>query len=86
MAARTLPIRRWLIASLGGLYNDLIGRRTHLGAAAVMIGRPYVYGLAVAGAAGVERAAQILKTELMMAMALVGVRSIEEIDHQAIWE
>ena len=57
-----------------------------LGAAAVMIGRPYVYGLAVAGAAGVERAVQILKTELMMAMALVGVRSIEEIDHQAIWE
>ena len=52
----------------------------------MMIGRPYVYALAVAGAAGVERAVQILKTELMMAMALVGVRSIEEIDHQAIWE
>ena len=39
MAARTLPIRRWLIASLGGLYNDLIGRRTHLGAAAVIFDR-----------------------------------------------
>ena len=33
---RTLPIRRWLIATLGGLYNDLIGRRIHLGAAAVI--------------------------------------------------
>jgi hypothetical protein len=28
MDGRTLPIRRWLIAILGGLYNDLIGRRT----------------------------------------------------------
>lgn len=57
-----------------------------MGAQAVMIGRPYVYGLAVAGAAGVERVLQILKTELMMAMALAGVRSIKEIDRQVIWE
>jgi 4-hydroxymandelate oxidase len=57
-----------------------------LGAKAVMIGRPYIYGLAVAGAAGVERVIQILKTELMMAMALTGVRSIDEIDRQIIWE
>jgi 8-oxo-dGTP pyrophosphatase MutT (NUDIX family) len=34
-----LPIRRWVIATLGGLYNDLIGRRTHLGAAAVIFDR-----------------------------------------------
>jgi len=39
MDGRTLTIRRWLIASLGGLYNDLIGRRTHLGAAAVIFDR-----------------------------------------------
>ena len=39
MAGRTLPIRRWLIATLGGLYNDLIGRRTHAGAAAVILDR-----------------------------------------------
>jgi len=57
-----------------------------LGAKAVMIGRPYIYGLAVAGTAGVERVLQILKTELMMAMALVGVRSIAEIDRQVLWE
>jgi 4-hydroxymandelate oxidase len=57
-----------------------------LGARAVMMGRPYIYGLAVAGAAGVERVVQILKTELMMAMALAGVRSIEEIDRQVLWE
>ena len=57
-----------------------------LGAKAVLIGRPYIYGLAVAGPAGVERVLQILKTELMMAMALVGVRSIAEIDRQVLWE
>src|SRR2546430_17052357 len=34
-----LPIRRWLIARVGGLYNDLIGRRAHLGAAAVIFDR-----------------------------------------------
>jgi 8-oxo-dGTP diphosphatase len=39
MDGRTLPIRRWLIARLGGLYNDLIGRRAHLGAAAVIFDR-----------------------------------------------
>ena len=39
MAGRTLPIRRWLIATLGGLYNDLIGRRTHSGAEAVIFDR-----------------------------------------------
>ncbi|MDQ6714047.1 MAG: NUDIX domain-containing protein [Candidatus Dormibacteraeota bacterium] len=39
MHGRTLPIRRWLIATLGGLYNDLIGRRAHLGAAAVIFDR-----------------------------------------------
>src|SRR5437868_9837029 len=36
MDGRMLPIRRWLIARLGGLYNDMIGRRAHLGAAAVI--------------------------------------------------
>src|SRR6202011_3112819 len=39
MTGRTLPIRRLLIATLGGLYNDLIGRRAHLGAAAVIFDR-----------------------------------------------
>src|SRR2546430_4738045 len=34
-----LQTRRWLIARLGGLYNDLIGRRAHLGAAAVIVDR-----------------------------------------------
>ena len=39
MDGRTLLIRRWLIATLGGPYNELIGRRAHLGAAAVIFDR-----------------------------------------------
>lgn len=51
-----------------------------LGAKAVFIGRPYVYGLAVGGAKGVERVISILRDELERAMALTGRRSIAEID------
>lgn len=51
-----------------------------LGAKAVFIGRPYVYGLAVGGAKGVERVILILRDELERAMALTGRRSIAEIN------
>src|SRR5579859_4011141 len=51
-----------------------------LGAKAVFIGRPYVYGLAVGGAKGVERVISILRDELERSMALTGRRSIAEID------
>lgn len=56
-----------------------------LGATAVGIGRPYLYGLAVSGAAGVARVVDILRTELEMAMALTGRTSIGQIDRGVIW-
>jgi 4-hydroxymandelate oxidase len=56
-----------------------------LGADAVMIGRPYLHGLAVAGAAGVARVVELLHLELMSAMALMGLTSIAEIDGDALW-
>jgi 4-hydroxymandelate oxidase len=56
-----------------------------MGAQAVLIGRPYVYGLALAGAAGVARVVDILRTELQMAMALTGRRTIKEIDPSVLW-
>lgn len=55
------------------------------GATAVMIGRPYVYGLAVAGAEGVSAVVGILKRELEQAMALTGRSSIGAIDRSVIW-
>lgn len=56
-----------------------------LGARAVLIGRPYAYGLAAAGAEGVERVIRILREELERAMALTGRCSIAEIDSSVIW-
>ena len=51
-----------------------------LGANACMIGRPYIYGLAAGGQAGVERCLQIFKDELERDMALLGTTSINAID------
>lgn len=56
-----------------------------LGANAVLIGRPYVYGLAVEGARGVTRTINILRRELESAMALCGRPSIAAIDASVIW-
>jgi 4-hydroxymandelate oxidase len=56
-----------------------------LGAKAVFIGRPYIYGLALGGARGVERVISILRDELERAMALTGRRSIAEIDSTVLW-
>jgi 4-hydroxymandelate oxidase len=57
-----------------------------LGAQAVLIGRPFLFGLAVAGAEGVARAVDILRNELMMAMALTGPTAIAQIDRSVLWE
>lgn len=50
-----------------------------LGARACMIGRPFLWGLAAAGEAGVRRAIEILAAELDEAMALAGVRHLGEL-------
>lgn len=55
-----------------------------LGACAVGIGRPYAWGLAAFGQAGVERVAQILDLELRLAMAGCGARSVREISAASI--
>jgi 4-hydroxymandelate oxidase len=55
------------------------------GATAVLIGRPYLYGLAVAGSDGVRHVVEILRTELEAAMALTGRTSIGAIDRGVLW-
>lgn len=57
-----------------------------LGARAVMIGRPYLWGLAVDGAAGVERVVRMLVTELRTAMALCGTPKLADIGRKLVWE
>jgi 4-hydroxymandelate oxidase len=51
-----------------------------LGAKAVLIGRPILWGLAVAGEAGVTRIIEILRDELDLAMALSGCPTVDSID------
>ena len=50
------------------------------GATAVMIGRPYVHGLAVNGAAGVEAVVGILRREMELAMMLSGCATLAAVD------
>lgn len=57
-----------------------------LGATAVLIGRPAVYGLAAQGAEGVTRVINILRRELEMAMALSGRPTIKALDASVIWK
>jgi 4-hydroxymandelate oxidase len=56
-----------------------------LGAKAVLIGRPYVWGLAVGGAAGVSEVVRILRDELRAALALCGISEIARITRDVIW-
>ena len=48
-----------------------------LGARAVLVGRPYVYGLANAGALGVAHVLRLLRDELEIAMALCGCATLD---------
>lgn len=56
-----------------------------LGASAVQIGRPYLYGLSVAGAEGVARVVRILRREFELAMMMAGRPTIASIDRSVLW-
>ncbi len=61
-----------------------IFKATALGAAAVLVGRPYVYGLAVGGERGVRQVIRNLMAELDLELVLSGYRSIVELDRSAL--
>ena len=50
-----------------------------LGAQAVCVGRPYLWGLGAFGQAGVERVLELLRIELMAAMQQCGVKNLKEL-------
>jgi L-lactate dehydrogenase (cytochrome) len=50
-----------------------------LGARACMIGRPYIYGLSVAGEAGVRRVLEVFREELIRDLALLGCLSPSDV-------
>jgi len=55
-----------------------------LGATAVLVGRPVVWGLAHAGAAGVAHVLRVLRDELEVAMALTGCATLGNIGRAAL--
>ena len=57
-----------------------------LGARAVLIGRPYVLALAVAGAQGVAHALRLLRDELEIAMALSGCATLADASRELLFE
>jgi isopentenyl diphosphate isomerase/L-lactate dehydrogenase-like FMN-dependent dehydrogenase len=55
-----------------------------LGADAVLLGRPHLYGFAIAGQAGVEDVIRNVRAELDLTMALAGVRSVADLGRDAL--
>jgi L-lactate dehydrogenase (cytochrome) len=55
-----------------------------MGARAVLCGRAYAYGLAAAGEAGVDRAIEILRTDLERTLRLLGCPSVAALDRSYV--
>jgi isopentenyl diphosphate isomerase/L-lactate dehydrogenase-like FMN-dependent dehydrogenase len=55
-----------------------------MGARAVLCGRAYAYGLAAAGEAGVDRAIEILRTDLERTLRLLGCSSVADLDRSYV--
>ena len=51
-----------------------------LGAKAVLIGRPYLYGLMAAGQVGVERILTLMYEDIARTMVLLGCKSVADLD------
>jgi 4-hydroxymandelate oxidase len=61
-----------------------IAKALALGAAAVLVGRPQMHALAVAGMAGVAHAIHLLRTELEATMAQLGCPHIADLTHDRV--
>ncbi|KAL4422891.1 hypothetical protein ABPG75_009088 [Micractinium tetrahymenae] len=78
-----------VVAAVGGrvplLVDGAITRGTDvikclaLGASAVLVGRPLLWALTLGGQRGVEEAVEMLRYELELSMALLGVQNVEQI-------
>lgn len=76
---------RTLLMLDGGIRRGVdIVKALALGARAVMVGRPVLWGLATGGEAGAARVLEMLRTELDLAMALTGTANLSEITRDLI--
>lgn len=63
--------------------SDIV-KAVALGANAVMVGRPYLYGLAAAGEPGVDQVLSNFGSEMERTMALIGCTSVDELGSEYI--
>ena len=83
-----------MIAAVGGRVEVLLDsgirrgsdvvKALCLGARGVLVGRAYAYGLGAAGAPGVARALEILRSDIARTMKLLGCRSLTELDRSYV--
>jgi len=92
--APTLRILPEIVASAGDRIEVLLDggirrgsdvvKALCLGARSVMVGRAYAYGLGAAGGAGVARAIEILRSDLVRTLKLLGCPSVAELDRSYV--
>lgn len=66
--------------------QDLLLQALALGADAVLLGRPVMFGLALDGQKGVERILDLLRRELELAMVLAGCSSLQDISKDLLMQ
>jgi (S)-mandelate dehydrogenase len=76
---RAVGTRTTLVIDSGFRRGTDVVKALALGAQAICIGRPYLWGLGAFGQAGVERVLELLRTELQAAMQQCGVPSVKDI-------
>ncbi len=92
--AGSLRVLPSVVAAVGGQCEVLcdggirrgadIAKALALGAKAVLIGRAYAYGMAAVGDAGVDRALEILKSDLVRTLKLLGCDSVRKLDRSNV--
>jgi L-lactate dehydrogenase (cytochrome) len=88
--AATLRVLPEVVAAVGGRIEVLLDggirrgsdvvKALCLGARAVLVGRAYAYGLGAGGEAGVKRAIEILRDDMVRTLKLLGCPSVGELD------
>ncbi|WP_190816138.1 alpha-hydroxy acid oxidase [Saccharopolyspora pogona] len=89
-APATLHVLPRIVEAIGGEAEVLLDsgirrgsdvlKALSLGAKAVLVGRLSVWGLAAGGTAGVERVLELVRTEMVRTMRLMGCESVSELD------
>ncbi len=82
--ADAVNVRVPIIVDGGFRRGQDVFRALALGASAVALGRPIIYGLSLGGASGVQSVLQHMKTELQMVMQLSGAASNRDIDRKFV--